>query len=112
MIQEDDILLKSFYLGVLALIVVCVVCLITNSWIYIYRISGVIGAVSLAACGIAIGAFQSGGEASFGGDSVSDVMSQTKKSQDSRIEWSTRFLLFGLPNAIAAGIYIYIVFLK
>lgn len=105
-------MLKSFYLGVLVLAVVCVVCLITNSWVYIYRISGIIGGVSLLACGIAIGAFQSGGGASYGGDAVSDVMSQTEESKDARIKWSTRFLLVGLPNAIAAGIYIYFVFLK
>jgi len=105
-------LLKSFYLGVLALVMVCVVCLITNSWVYIYRISGIIGAVSLVACGITIGAFQSGGEASYGGDAVSDVMSQTEDTKDARIKWSTQFLLFGLPNAIAAAIYIYFVFLK
>lgn len=104
-------MLKSFYLGVLVLIVVCVICLMTNSWVYIYQISGVIGGVSLIACGISIGAFQSGGGSGYGGDSVSDIMSQTKGSQDTRVKWSTRFLLFGLPNAIAASIYIYIVFL-
>lgn len=105
-------MLKSFYAGVLALIMVCVICLITHSWIYIYQISGIIGGGSLLACGVTIGAFQSGGGASYGGDAVSDVMSQTKKSQDTRTKWSTGFLLFGLPHAIAAGIYIWFVFLK
>lgn len=83
-----------------------------KDWVYIYRFSGTIGAVSLAACGISIGAFQSGGEASFGGDAVSDYRSETIESKESRVKWSTRFFFYGLPNIIAAGIYIYNVFIK
>lgn len=105
-------MLKSFYLGVITLILVCLICLVTNTWVYIYRFSGIIGGISLLACGIWIGAFQSGGAAGYGGDAVSDYRSQTPDSQEARIKWSTRFLLFGLPNAIAAAIYIYFVFIK
>lgn len=81
-------------------------CLITNNWVYIYKLSGIIGVGSLVACGVTIGAFQSGLEAQ------SDAISQTKEGQDTRIKWSTKFLLFGLPHVVAASIYIYFVFIN
>ena len=104
--------MKSFFFGVITVIAICIISLITHNWVYIYWFSGNIGVLALIACGIAMGAFQDVGKASYGGEAIADKMNETEENKDSRIKWATRFLLFGLPNVIAAAIYIYFVFIK
>jgi len=102
-------MLKSFLSGIAVLFIISVICLILGDWSYLYKISGILAAVSLFTTGILSGAFNT----SMGTRPLhqGQFKYQDQKERDNRVKWSTRVLLFGIPHIIATGIYVYVVFL-
>ncbi|MCJ7840130.1 DUF5316 domain-containing protein [Lederbergia sp. NSJ-179] len=83
---------KFLSLGILLAIISLIIGFVTNDWMLVLKISGVVVLIPLLLAGLFTGALA-------GGDRVrANYASESRDSREERINWVKNFLFIAIPN--------------
>ncbi|WP_057913332.1 DUF5316 domain-containing protein [Peribacillus muralis] len=88
--------MKSFYLGIVIVLISLLISVFTNDWTLMYKITGWVTAIVLVLCALFSGGFVDGDRLG------RNILSETKEDKKERVFLTTRLLLIGLPNFLTA----------
>ncbi|PLR78882.1 hypothetical protein CU633_03575 [Bacillus sp. V3-13] len=88
--------MKALYIGIVLVIISILSAFILRDWTLLYKITGIIGILSLGVSALFSGAFVDGDRMG------RNLYSENKDTKQARFFLTNRILLIGLPNIITA----------